>query len=180
MITRNPNKLKHLILYFIKQHAGEPNFGKVRLAKLLFEADFEHFRRTGEAITGRSYVGMQQGPVPEDFDDFLERMQARQELSFASEPMGPYTQQRPVARAEPDLSLFSPGEMEVIDAVVREQHGMTAGEVSKRSHEHVGWQAARPGERIPYGTAWIVDPPPEPTEKDHEIARQIAAKLGRL
>lgn len=180
MITRNPNKLRHLILYAAQQHAVAPHFGKVLLAKVLFWSDFEHFAMTGQPITGQAYVKQPNGPVPERFDEVLDGMQRRGELYLEPEQVGPYTQQRPVALVEPDMSVFSESERELIDRVISDQRGMTASEASAYSHSAVGWQAAQPGERIPYGTAWIVEPPPEPTEQDHEIARQIAVKLGRL
>jgi antitoxin SocA-like protein len=180
MPTIHGNKLSHLILYAAQQHAVAPHFGKVLLAKVLFWSDFEHFAKTGQSITGHAYVKLPNGPVPERFDAELNRMQQQGELVMVPEQIGPHTQQRPVALAEPDMSVFSEAELEIIDRVISQHQAMTASEASAYSHVTVGWQAARPGERIPFGTAWIVDPPPEPTEQDQEIARQIAAKLGRL
>ena len=180
MITRKPDKLKNLILYVAERHEGAPNFDKVRLAKILFWADFRSFAQTGDAITGQPYIRLPQGPVPDHFDDVLHRMQARNELTLVSESVGSSTQPRPVACVKPDLSLFSPAEMDIINAVIDEQYSRTAGEVSNDSPEFLGWRVARDGERIPYGSAWVMDPQPEPNERAHEIAREIAARRGRL
>ena len=180
MSTGHADKFGNLVLYAAQQHAVAPHFGKVLLAKVLFWSDFEHFARTGRSITGREYVKQPNGPVPDHYDSELSRMQRWGQLELAPEQVGPYTQQRPVALIEPDMSVFSETERDVIDRVIGQHQTMTASEASAYSHVTVGWQAARPGEHIPYGTAWIVDPTPEPTEQDHEIARQIAVKLGRL
>lgn len=180
MSTAYASKFKQLILYAAQQHAVAPYFGKVLLAKVLFWSDFECFAKTGRSITGLSYEKLPNGPVPENYDSVLNFMQREGELSLMPEQAGAYTQYRPVALVEPDLSLFSDTEREIIDRVISQHQTMTAGEASAYSHGTIGWQVARPRERIPIGTALIVEPPPDLTEEDYEIARQIEAELGGL
>lgn len=38
--------------------------GKIKLIKLLYLLDFEHFRQTGASVTGLEYRAMKMGPVP--------------------------------------------------------------------------------------------------------------------
>lgn len=38
--------------------------GKIKLIKLLYLLDFEHFRQTGHSVTGMDYVAWKMGPVP--------------------------------------------------------------------------------------------------------------------
>lgn len=40
--------------------------GKIKLIKLLFLLDFEHYRQTGRSVTGLEYHAMRMGPVPLD------------------------------------------------------------------------------------------------------------------
>ena len=54
-------KLINLIIYFTK---NTKYCGILKLCKLLYFADFKHFKETGESITGMSYQAWPYGPVP--------------------------------------------------------------------------------------------------------------------
>lgn len=55
-------KFANMVLYFI----NNAQF-KVRLNKLLFYADFNHFKNFGTAISGAKYAALQMGPVPDNY-----------------------------------------------------------------------------------------------------------------
>ena len=46
--------------------------GKVKLFKLLYFLDFEHFRDTGRSVTGLDYFAWKMGPVPKSLFEELE------------------------------------------------------------------------------------------------------------
>jgi len=54
-------KLIQSILYFAHHTRS---LGKIKLFKLLFLLDFEHFRQTGRSVTGQEYRAWKMGPVP--------------------------------------------------------------------------------------------------------------------
>jgi uncharacterized phage-associated protein len=59
--NRNREKFIQAILFF----AHNTQFlGKVKLFKLLYLLDFEHFRQTGRSVTGGQYRAWELGPVP--------------------------------------------------------------------------------------------------------------------
>ena len=49
------NKLRELVLYIAVLSEGDPAFGKVKLNKLLFFADFTAYLSFGKPITGHEY-----------------------------------------------------------------------------------------------------------------------------
>ena len=49
--------------------------GKIKLFKLLYLLDFEHFRQTGKSVTGFSYQAWKFGPVPIDLMAEWEQME---------------------------------------------------------------------------------------------------------
>lgn len=55
-------KFANMVLYFI----SNAQF-KVRLNKLLFYADFFHFKNFGTAISGAKYAALPMGPVPDNY-----------------------------------------------------------------------------------------------------------------
>jgi len=83
-----------------------------------------------------------------------------------------------VARREPDLSRFSSWEIALVDDVIRQAWAKTARQMSEESHECLGWQLARFGETIPYGTA-LIDRDVALSPKSREIARELARRLER-
>lgn len=69
----NREKLINAIVFFA---SNTQNCGKIKLFKLLYLLDFEHFRQTGKSVTGFEYQAWKFGPVPvdlmeewEDLDD---------------------------------------------------------------------------------------------------------------
>ena len=46
-------KLRELMLYITQKSEGDPRFGKTKLLKILVEADFTFYARTGRSITGQ-------------------------------------------------------------------------------------------------------------------------------
>ena len=61
LISHNLEKLINAAIYFADntQHCG-----KIKLIKLLYLLDFEHYRQTGIPVTGLEYRAMKMGPVP--------------------------------------------------------------------------------------------------------------------
>jgi hypothetical protein len=170
--------MQELILYIASRYAGNSQFGVTRLNKVLFWADFEQFRRTGQAITGGNYIKLDNGPVLERFDGILDGLRARRALYLEEVASGPYTLKRPVALRPANLELFTPEELRLIDEVIEANQGKTTTDVSDLSHEFVGWQVARLGEAIPYGTAFLASP----SLTDDEIAYglRLAEQPSRL
>lgn len=60
IITHSREKLINAILFFAKK---TKYCGKIKILKLLFELDFEHFKQTGKSATGLSYSAWPMGPV---------------------------------------------------------------------------------------------------------------------
>jgi len=63
LITHDREKLIQSIIFFVQ---NTKNCGKVKLFKLLYFLDFEHFRDTGRSVTGLTYSAWPMGPVPVD------------------------------------------------------------------------------------------------------------------
>ncbi|OZI64599.1 Panacea domain-containing protein [Bordetella genomosp. 4] len=55
------NRLINAIVYFARNTKSS---GKIKIFKLLYLLDFEHFRQTGKSVTGFEYQAWKFGPVP--------------------------------------------------------------------------------------------------------------------
>lgn len=55
------SRLTNAIVFFAKHTEA---CGKIKLFKLLYMLDFEHFKQTGKSVTGLNYEAWKFGPVP--------------------------------------------------------------------------------------------------------------------
>jgi len=61
--SHDREKLINAAIYFAN---NTRHCGKIKLIKLLYLLDFEHYRQTGRSVTGLEYHAMRMGPVPID------------------------------------------------------------------------------------------------------------------
>ena len=130
-------KLLHAVLYF----SGKvKNPSKVKIFKLLYFLDFEHFRQTGRSVTNLDYYAYDFGPVPKEFyqevgenevpKDFADFMTI---FPFASDESGKKDGIfKP--KAKPNLAVFSPREQEILERLSFLFKDVDAKEISDISH----------------------------------------------
>ena len=136
-------KFAELVLYFF-QHLD--NLFKVKLLKLLFYCDFQHYRLTAQAITGQRYRAIQHGPVPQEYGQRLQEMvqQGLLEASFHTSlvhsadgsPVLVYKATRPAR-----LEIFNESERAVIEQVYQQLGKKSRVALEKLSHSERAWQA---------------------------------------
>jgi hypothetical protein len=164
-MTPNESKLRELILYIAQRAADDPRHGKTKLYKTLFYADFGFYGQHGKAITDQPYENFPQGPVPINALGLLEEMEELGQIRWDIRSVDDYQEQRVVALRQPDLSEFSEPEIAQVDGVIERLWGKSATEVSRESHEFIGWAVTRHREVIPYETALIDTSPITPDEE---------------
>ncbi len=171
-------KLKELILYVCQKCADDPKFGSVKLNKHLFFSDFFAYANLGTGITNVEYQKLKAGPAPKRLLPIRNEMIASGELGLQEVRIAPgFTQKRPVALRNPDLSLFTADEIALVDEVLSVFHEDNAKQISDASHM-IGWKAAKEGEIIPYSTIFISNSPL--TENEQQRGLEIASQAGIL
>jgi uncharacterized phage-associated protein len=169
-------KFAELTLYIANQSREDPWFGAVKLNKLLYYADFYAYRRLGSPITGAEYQKLSEGPVPRQMLPIREMLIDSQDAVIQYQPYFNGVQQRIVPLREPDITVFQPGELGIVDETIAALWNMSGRQVSDLSHTEIGWIAAAVGETIPYETAWLSsDPLPQEAE---DYWRKVAASYG--
>jgi hypothetical protein len=152
-------KLRELVLYIATASEGDEPFGKVKLNKILFFADFEAYRRFGRSITGHEYQKLAQGPAPRAllplFPGLCKPALPDDNLAVRVNDYYGRNQERPFALRVPNTKKFAPEELRLVDDLVKKFWGRNAAAMSGRSHLFVGWQVAKLGETIPYHQALI-------------------------
>jgi hypothetical protein len=159
MFQLSVDKFANAVLLALTECVPRP--GLTVLIKLLFRADFEHYREHLRPSTGAEYVALERGPGPDDYRAIFRKLVSRGDLDgpeFIEVAPGyrPMECYKPMRR--PDLSAFGPSELATLRAVIA-MHGRKSGaDLSAETHEELPWRAAwregeGAGERIPYALA---------------------------
>ena len=143
------NKVREMVVYF----AELPNMYATKLAKLMFYADFLHYREHTRSITGLAYAHAPRGPIPDKY----ERIRADVEengIIEAQERFGDdWAGEVLVAQRPANLEVFTRAEVAVLTAVAEQLGGKTSKYLSEMSHAETAWTTTESGERIPYSAA---------------------------
>lgn len=166
MADLNRSRLLNAVVFFAENvHAC----GKIKLFKLLYLLDFEHFRQTGKSVTGVEYQAWKFGPVPvelmekwEDMDENLGRL-----IHIEPEKIIDHTRLNVVVnsgvRFDPDD--FTPRQLRIMEALVARFRDTYSDKMIDVTHEQNGawdtiWQDGRGAYRvIPYELAVGEDVP---------------------
>jgi len=113
LLRREREKLINAIIYFAKH---TQYLGKIKLFKLLYLLDFEHFRMTGRSVTGLNYHAWKYGPVPvalyQEWDDPEPDLAAA--ITIQPERVIDFVRETVVPQAEFDDSHFSKRELRIM------------------------------------------------------------------
>jgi len=144
-------KMMQTVLYILSKTAGKPNVGKIVLNKLLYFADFNHYEKYRESISGDSYIKMPMGPIPKSIDGVLALLEKSWYIQSITTNYYGYTQQKFIPTRSPDLTIFKATETQELDEVV-EQYGDKNGKwMTDYSHGDMPYQATEKiGETIDY------------------------------
>lgn len=163
----NEAKFKELVLYVASKSQKDPTVGAIKLNKILYYSDFIAYKRLGRPITGAGYQKLMEGPAPRQMVPIRRMMVDSGRIRLEERPYFNGMIQRivPTPRVLTP-KLLSAEEIAIVDEVISALVGKTAREVSDLSHRELGWVLAKPGETIPYETAWLSS---EPLPQEAEI-----------
>ena len=140
LIDHKRDKLINAIIYFA---TNTNNCGKVRLFKLLYFLDFEHFSETGRSVTGLDYYAWDKGPCPRVLFDEIQdatKLDIKEKIEFGMIPTskGEMLQIRPLKEFDP--SHFSKRELRLMQNLANEFKNARAEEMIEASHlENLPW-----------------------------------------
>lgn len=161
MDDRQKEKLFNVIIYFLK---NTKKCFKLKLLKLLYFLDFEHYRQTGRSVTGLDYYAWKNGPVPKDIFKAIDNPEEFDGLenyvtSFKKDfddDTGSMTVIKPKKIFNP--KLFSKRELELLKNFSEIFRDTTANQMIETSHFiNLPWQKTRKekgdNQRIEYNYA---------------------------
>jgi hypothetical protein len=159
------DRLKKLVHHLVCTYAPH-ELGVTKLAKILWFADVEHYRATGETLTDTDdYRKDERGPFTTKIYLALDALKKEEKIFErpAQTPVGP--RREFVWRRPTELSEFRADEIALLDRIAVKIVPMTAKQVSDATHDEL-WDAAKFGERIPVaaGAVTTLEVPDEVVE----------------
>lgn len=158
IVNHHREKLIHAIVYF----AHHTKYcGKIKLIKLLYLLDFEHFRQTGRSVTGADYHAWKMGPVPltlfQEWD--TPETDFSQAIAIEPEKIFDYMRETAVPRVAFDDSHFTKRELRIMAQLAERFRDSLSKPMIDVTHAELGpwekiWDSGRGNnERIPYPLA---------------------------
>ena len=103
--------------------------------KLLYFLDFMHFKETGKSVTDLEYFAWEQGPVPKSFFEEISGTPKKDLKSLVSiRDTGDFQQICPQKGKKPDLDVFSPRELRLLEEISFIFRDVQAKDISEISH----------------------------------------------
>ncbi|MDD2609363.1 MAG: Panacea domain-containing protein [Giesbergeria sp.] len=160
-------RLINAVLFFAK---NVKYCDKIKLFKLLYLLDFEHFRQTGKCVTGYDYQAWKFGPVPVDLMEEWEQLEPdlAQVVCILPEQIVDYVRHTVKAKdgVEFDDSEFTPRQLRIMTELVDKYSDTLSAEMIDVTHAQNGawdkvWQGGKGAHQpIPYALG-IADDAPE-------------------
>lgn len=147
---QNLAKFKQVLLYILKKVGAQPNVGMTVLYKLLYFADFDYYEKYEEQLMGLTYIKNTHGPTPREFVSVVKDMKAQEVLVEVKSKYFAHEQKKYLPNREPDLSLLSGRELELVDDVLDRYAHKSARQLSELSHHDMPWQATDDKQNIDY------------------------------
>jgi hypothetical protein len=165
-----------MVLYVAARCQDAERFGVVKLNKIVVFADFTAFARTGSPISGVEYMREKNGPVPRKMKPVLAQLERERSIAIAQVPIFGKTEHRVLPLREPNLDLFTPWDIAIIDEVIAMAWDKNGTELSDFSHGRAWEVAGESGVTIPYEAAFISDRPL--TAADIARTRELNRRFG--
>lgn len=112
------------------------------LNKLMFYADFGHFKQHGNSISGLVYKAIQRGPVPADYGKIYNEMVNRGFVKIREVTVKEFVGEQLYGgeRKDPVNEIFSESELTMLQKVSQKFQGWSASKIVDASHTEKAWQ----------------------------------------
>ncbi len=166
---------KAVVLYIAWRTRQDPKFGRTKVAKALFYADFSAFAEEGKPLTGARYEHWEFGPFPPALYEVQEEL-VRAGVAKVTGGRETGRESKLVPLGEPsETGLLAAWQRALLDLQIDRLSESASWRVSDDSHEHPGWLLTADREEIPYESALLAREAPSAAAMT--IARQRFAQL---
>lgn len=154
MAKINEKKYRNAIVFFAKK-IQNGTLGKLKLMKLLYYLDFDHFEKYGESVTRDEYLRFENGPVPRMAEKIIKQMSGKEiKITRRKTREGMNDQMHIEAITDFDLNVFTKEELVMLEEVATKWDRFTGTEMKTATHGEAPWISTKPNEVIDYNLAY--------------------------
>ncbi|WP_160712233.1 type II toxin-antitoxin system antitoxin SocA domain-containing protein [Chitinophaga solisilvae] len=129
-------RIGEMIRYFAK----ELQPFTTALNKLLFYADFSHYKKFGKSISGLTYKAFQMGPVPTNYAGLYNQIVNNGYVQVCEVDFGDFIGDRfQTLREAAEAITLTPQELQTIAAITEKFKGISTSQLVRLSHEESAW-----------------------------------------
>lgn len=162
-LSGGQDRLRQMILYVAQKNTTAAAFGRTKLNKILWRADFVSYADRGVPVTGREYQRLEHGPAPKEMLPLYREMKLAGFIDEETTDFGEGVREfRPIAKRDPDLSKFDVDDLRYVDDSIN-YYWETGRETSDDSHG-AAWRSRHDGDLMPYESALLDDAKPTPAQ----------------
>ena len=144
------DKVCAMVLFFAHKCAG---LLKTKLMKLLNYSDMVFYKENGISMSGRMYAHLPYGPVPDNSDILIGKMEADQIIRIEVIYENGYEKHQVLPECEVAEGSFSDAEKRVLERVYERFKDFGSVEISEYSHKEKGYASTKTGDIISYAYA---------------------------
>lgn len=170
----NEAKAVEALAYIASRQAG---LAPIFVCKILFFAEKWHLNKFGRPIIADTYIAMPRGPVPSTVKNYIDQnfgwVEEPESLSeaVAIDKAKGWPRLMPGMRP-PNMSLFSPSDIECLDAAIEFCRNKRADELSQITHFEKAWREADANRPMDYEK--FIDDDNKHRDQILELARENA------
>ena len=140
-----------MVLFFANKGTELP---KTKLMKLLCYSDMMFYKENGISMSGTEYAHLPYGPVPNNIDLIIGRMESENIAHIDVLCYGDgYEKHRVIPDREVPQGVLSEAETKMLERIYHKFKDYGSGEISEYSHKEKGYKATKNGEIISYSYA---------------------------
>jgi len=124
---------------------------KTKLLKLIFYADFKHYKDFNTSITGSQYAHLAFGPVPDQYDTLLVAVSSwLKEVEKKEQVSGDYVGEVFTTQSQPDMTAFTKSELDTLNYISVNLSHLNSKQLSNLVHKEKAYLETNHLDIIPY------------------------------
>jgi len=144
-------------VHYVIANTAPGKLGYVKLNRILWYSDLEHYRWHGVSITGlRQYSRTLQGPMSNDISRAVGRLAQAGKVAERTVKVTDYARREMICLAEPDVSVFTAEQIGILKQMIDFIAPLTANQLREITHSDLLWKELENNQAMSIATGSIV------------------------
>jgi Protein of unknown function (DUF4065) len=144
-------------VHYVIAKANPGKLGYVKLNKILWHADLEHYRRHFVSMTGlEQYARMPHGPMAKEINQAVGSLVRNGKVAERTVTSPDYTRREMFSLTDPDVSIFTNEQIEILKEKIEIVVSMTASQLREATRNDPIWSVQYAQEMILVGTGSLM------------------------